>query len=77
MPAPFNTTNTTNGAKLSLAGHIASILTALNANALANDVTGPMRSHKIPKPIRPTADERLKTARRIEARNVLAPSVDA
>ena len=70
LPAPLRIVNTMKGARLDEAGQIASVLIALSANARQSDVTGPIVSHSRPNPIRPAAEDRLKTASKSEARNV-------
>jgi hypothetical protein len=73
-PKPFTTMNTTSGATLDEAGQIASMLSAFTVNARTSEEIGPMRSPNIPKPTRPTAEARLKVAKRPEARAAEAPT---
>ena len=73
FPIPFNTMNTTSGARLVDTGHTASMLTAARSRVSASAEIGPTRSPSAPKPTRPTADERLNSARSAEAVKADAP----
>ncbi len=62
--APLTTTKSAKGARVVEAGHRASILTALRKKDIKRVFKGPSLSQRNPQKIRPTADEKLKPARR-------------
>ena len=64
----------TSGAMLDDAGHMVSRLNALMVSARTRAVIGPTESPNTPKPTRPTADARLKMAKRYEASDAEAPT---
>ena len=53
---------------------MASMLNALTVNARTSEEIRPMKSPSVPKPTRPTADTRLKIAKRPDARVAKAPT---
>ena len=72
-PTSFITMKAMSGAMLDDAGHMVSRLSALTVSARTRAVIGPTGSPNTPKPTRPTADARLKVAKRHEASDAEAP----
>ncbi len=64
LAAPLITTKTASGAKVIEAGHSASMLTAVRVSEINKVFSAPSLSHIKPHIMRPTAEEKLKPARR-------------
>jgi len=64
LAAPLMTTNITNGTRVSLTGHMTSMLVALRVRPMSKAFNGPMLSARRPETTRPKADEKLKAATR-------------